>query len=438
MQEQAERGQVKQIEVLLVEDDPNHAQMVCTVLGRAKGAMAVLRGLISVTPVDRLAAALELLARRQFDAVLLDLQLPDSQGIETLVKLRRASESVPVVVLTRFDDDGLALAAIRRGAQDYAAKDWLDGRLLRRTIRHAIERKRAEGELLRHTREVEAARTQIERQATELKARADQLDRINRELDEFAYIASHDLKEPLRGISGYCDILLESYHDKLDDQGRRRLAMLVDLCNRLETLIGDLLTYCRVGGARPARTGIDLAAVAAEAIDTLRPVIDRRRASVEVADRLPLVTGDATLIGMVLSNLISNSLKFNERPRPRIRIGCLPTDPPTLYVRDDGIGIEAKHHEAIFSIFRRLHGRKKYEGTGAGLTIVRKIVQSHGGRIRVESAPGAGATFYFTLAAPRQRPSAEVPPAAVQPEAKPADEPTLAAPHWVEQVCGMK
>jgi light-regulated signal transduction histidine kinase (bacteriophytochrome) len=126
---------------------------------------------------------------------------------------------------------------------------------------------------------------------------------------------------------------------------------------------------------------------------------------VRVLGRLPKVTGDATLIGMALTNLISNGLKFNRRAHPQVEIGCLratggasATQPPTFYVRDDGIGIEPRHHEAIFTIFRRLHSRKQYEGTGAGLTIVRKIVQAHGGRIWVESAAGAGSTFFFTLA----------------------------------------
>jgi len=152
------------------------------------------------------------------------------------------------------------------------------------------------------------------------------------------------------------------------------LNKLGDLCKRLETLVGDLLTYCRVGGIRPAQTGIDLSAVVHEVLETLLPVIERRRAAVRVADRLPTVTGDATLIGMVLSNLITNALKFNDNAEPSVEIGCMPTDPPTIYVRDDGIGIDAKHYEEIFTIFRRLHGRKEYEGSGAGLTIVRKML----------------------------------------------------------------
>jgi signal transduction histidine kinase len=381
---------VSEIKVLLIEDDSVDARMVKNLLSEARGAMEVRRGLFTVTWVDCLAPALELLAREHFGLVLLDLQLPDSDGLRTLAEVRAAAPNIPIVVLTGFDDDGLALQAIHQGAQDYLPKNDLDARLLVRTLRYAIERSRSEA----------------------------QVDRVHRELDDFAYIASHDLKEPLRGISAYCEILLEDYHDKLDENGRQRLLKLVDLCQRLENLISDLLTYCRVGGVRPATTGIDLGEVVDEMLETLGPAIDRRRATVDVASRLPVVTGDPTLIGIVLSNLVANGLKFNQSPQPRVEIGCLPTQPPTFYVRDNGIGIPQEHHEAIFTIFRRLHGRSQYEGTGVGLTIVRKIVQSHGGRIWLESGPGAGATFFFTLAPDEEKPA----------EAGPK------APHWAERV----
>jgi len=381
--------QVSEIKVLLIEDDSVDARMVKNLLSEARGAMEVRRGLFTVTWVDCLAPALERLAGEHFGVVLLDLQLPDSDGLQTLAEVRAAAPNLPIVVLTGFDDDGLALQAIHQGAQDYLPKNDLDGRLLVRTLRYAIERSRSEA----------------------------QVDRVHRELDDFAYIASHDLKEPLRGISAYCEILLEDYHERLDETGRQRLLKLVDLCQRLENLITDLLTYCRVGGVRPATTGIDLGEVVDEVLETLGPAVDRRQALVQVASRLPVVTGDPTLIGIVLSNLVANGLKFNQSPQPRVEIGCLPTQPPTIYVRDNGIGIPREHHETIFTIFRRLHGRSQYEGTGVGLTIVRKIVQSHGGRIWLESEPGAGTTFYFTLGPEEEKPSAAGPK----------------APHWAER-----
>ena len=386
--------------------------MVRRTLCPASGAVAVREGEFAVVWAPKLADALERLDRDEFAVVLLNLNLPDSQGLETLDALGTVARNVPIVVLTPFDDDRLALAAIGRGAQDHVAKNDLDGRLLRRTIRHAIERKRAETVTLQNVR------AGIEQQALALQHRADQLDRVNRELDDFTYIASHDLKEPLRGIAAYCQILLQDYHDKIDTDGQHRLRTLVELCNRLERLITDLLTYCRVGGTRPAETRIDLRTVAADVLDTLEPAIEQRNAAVHIVDPLPKVIGDATLIGTVFSNLVSNGLKFNDDPQPTVQIGCLPTEPPTLYVRDNGIGIPEKHHKAIFAAFRRLHGRQDYEGSGVGLTIAKKIVESHGGRIWVESQPGAGTTFYFTLPTADEKPPAKLP-------ARP--------PHWIKR-----
>ena len=404
------------IRVLLIESSRADARLVTRAISHARGAMEVRGGLFVVTRADSLDEAIDLLARNDYDVALLDAQLPESP----LAQLQSVSPEIPVVVMTRYDDEGLALEAIQHGAQDYVAKDELDGRLLRRAIRHAVQRKRSEAELLRHARRAAASQLQIECQAAELKSRAEQLDRITRELDDFAYITSHDLKEPLRGIAAYCEILLEDYAEQLDDTGQHRLKTLVRLCNRLENLINDLLTYCRVGGVQPAETNIDLEAIVTDIIQTLHPAIDRRNAQVSVQRPLPPVNGDPTLIAMALRNLIANGLKFNDSPNPHVQLGSLATEPPTLYIRDNGIGIDRKHHEEIFTIFRRLHGSKQYEGSGAGLTIVRKIVDAHGGRIWIESTPGQGSTFFLTLA----------PAAGGQIPEQVAWATPLAAPHW--------
>ncbi|MCX7426344.1 MAG: ATP-binding protein [Planctomycetia bacterium] len=403
------RTGIDEIEVLLVVDDPRNSRRV------RRALVEVRAGVFRITRVNRLQRALELLAAGgSFGVVLLDLPSADTQRLDAVARIRATAADVPIVVLAGTDDDMLALAAFQRGAQDWLAKDDLDGRLLERTLRRAAQRKRVEVALRREIREVEAARSRIEQQAVELRARAEQVDAVNRDLDDFTYMASHDLKEPLRGISGYCEILLEDYRDRLDPDGVRRLEALTGMCDRLAKQIENLLAYYRVGRTHDVDTDVDLEEVAAEQLDTLGATIDQRRASVEIAGRLPAAKGDPTLFGMVLANLISNSLKYNESKPPRVQLGAVAGEPCTIYVRDNGIGIDPKYHDAIFTIFRRLHGRKQYEGTGAGLTIVRKIVQSYGGRIWLESEPGQGSTFYFTL-----------PPATKRVPSGPN------APHWI-------
>jgi two-component system, chemotaxis family, sensor kinase Cph1 len=242
-------------------------------------------------------------------------------------------------------------------------------------------------------------------------------DHVRRDLDELTSIVSHDLKEPLRGVGIYCELLLEDYAEKLEEEGARRLHAIHRICHRLETMIDNLLAYYRLSSVPRAQSEVDLNAVAEQAIDTLWPMIERRRALVRVAGRLPPAAVDPTLLGTVLGNLIGNALKFNDSPRPSVEIGVTGRHPPTLYVRDNGIGVPREHHETIFALFSRLHSRKKYDGTGLGLAIVRRIVESYGGRVWLESEPGQGSTFYFSLA-----------PAFAPPETSPLAGP----PHWVQ------
>jgi light-regulated signal transduction histidine kinase (bacteriophytochrome) len=247
-------------------------------------------------------------------------------------------------------------------------------------------------------RRLETSERKLRELVTTLETRAGDLARVNQELDDFTYVASHDLKEPLRGISAYCGILLEDYQDKIDDNGRRMMQTLQTLCERLNHLIDDLLTYCRAGRT-PEAVDLDVDDVLDGVLVTLGPAIDARGGLVRRLGRLPRVRGDERLLGMVLQNLIANGLKFNESRPPMVEVGTVEGELPTIFVRDNGIGIEERHHEAIFAIFRRLHARNKYEGTGAGLSIARKIVEQHGGRMWVESQPGEGSTFFLTLPA---------------------------------------
>jgi PAS domain S-box-containing protein len=237
--------------------------------------------------------------------------------------------------------------------------------------------------------------------AQELSDKNAELARSNQDLDDFAYIASHDLKEPLRGIHNYATFLIEDYAAKLDDDGRAKLMTLARLATRMESLIDSLLQFSRVGRVELSTGDTDLGELVRATLESLQITLTQQRVEVRVAERMPTIRCDRVRVGEVFHNLIANAVKYNDKPDKRVEVGWRggAGGPPVLYVRDNGIGIADKHREAIFRMFKRLHGRDKYGGgTGVGLTIVKKLIERHGGRIWVESTPGEGTTFYFTLA----------------------------------------
>ncbi len=239
------------------------------------------------------------------------------------------------------------------------------------------------------------------RRAEQLVRLNAELDERNRQLDSFAYVASHDLKEPLRGISNYSNFLLEDFADQLDDQGVNYLRTMMRLTERMETLLDSLLYYSRLSRGEIHSRRVDLNAAIQDAQEMLIARIQESGAQIVIPRPLPEVYGDADRLGEVFSNLISNAIKYTDQPPAEIEIGWQAgeLDSPTVfYVRDNGIGIALEHQQLIFQIFKRLHGREDYGGgVGAGLTIVRKIIERHGGRIWVDSRPGHGTTFSFTL-----------------------------------------
>jgi PAS domain S-box-containing protein len=245
-------------------------------------------------------------------------------------------------------------------------------------------------------------------QADELAKINLELERSNIELDSFAYVASHDLKEPLRGIHNYSNFLIEDYTDVLDADGVSKLNTLVRLTQRMEDLINSLLHYSRLGRTELSRQPTDLNYIVQQAIDTLKVSQPQSTIEFRIPRTLPRILCDRTQISELFTNLFTNAIKYNDKLAKWVEIGFVesatqkPQEPIfyTFYVRDNGIGIAQQHLERVFQIFKRLHGRDEYGGgTGAGLTIVQKIVQRHGGEIWVESILGEGSTFYFTLAA---------------------------------------
>jgi signal transduction histidine kinase len=230
-----------------------------------------------------------------------------------------------------------------------------------------------------------------------LALKTTQLERAAGELQQFAYVASHDLREPLRTIGGFCTLLDQHYRGRLDEQADRWIGFIVEGVHRMQALIDDLLAYSRVDSRAKPREPTDLNAVASHVVRSLRSSIEASGAEV-THDELPTLSVEPTQMAQLLENLVGNAIKYRKPEPPRIHISAKCSGQEWVFsVRDNGIGIRQEFHERIFEVFRRLHRQDEYWGTGIGLAICRKIVQRHGGRIWVESELDVGSTFYFTI-----------------------------------------
>lgn len=239
----------------------------------------------------------------------------------------------------------------------------------------------------------------ITERTEQLEDQAKELARSNAELAQFAYIASHDLQEPLRMISTYLQLIDHRYRGQLDSDADEFIAYAVDGAVRMQQLIRDLLAYSRVGTRGQTFTNIDMQQLTTQVLDDLQVMIQDRNATVTVGV-LPQITGDATQLGQLLQNLLSNALKFCDTSAPLVEISATYESGNREWIfaiHDNGIGIDAEYFERIFLIFQRLHTRSEYPGTGIGLAICKKIVERHSGRIWVESHAGKGTTFYFAI-----------------------------------------
>jgi signal transduction histidine kinase len=243
-----------------------------------------------------------------------------------------------------------------------------------------------------------------ERRRAEIKMAqyAAELTRSNSDLEQFAYVASHDLQEPLRMVASFTQLLAKRYQGRLDKDADEFIGFAVDGANRMQQLINDLLVYSRVGtrGKPPAPT--DLGEVLGHAEANLHEIIKESGAAVTHGP-LPIVNGDRVQLTQLFQNLLANAIKFRGQGPPRIHVSAQAQEGDWLLaVQDNGIGIAPEQRERIFAIFQRLHHRSEYPGTGIGLAISKKIVERHGGRIWVESSPGLGATFYFNIPGARR------------------------------------
>ncbi len=314
------------------------------------------------------------------DVIVLDVVLPDADGMDLCRQWHKDPRlaDIPVLLISgeRLADEDRA-AGLRSGALGYLLKPFSDIELLAQV--HLLD--------------------QLGRTHQKLKRRNAELEASNRELEQFAYVVSHDLKEPLRTISGYCDLLGRRYGDQLDEKAGGYVKLAVRGALRMQRLIDDLLAYSHVGKTNRPMEDVDLAEVLAEVMAGLEAAVEEGQATVEVGD-LPTVRGNRLMLTQLFQNLLGNAIKFRGESPPVVRIVASQTNGRwQIWVADNGIGIESRHFDRIFGVFQRLHQKEEYSGTGIGLAICRKIVDYHGGRIWPESEPGKGTTFHIELPA---------------------------------------
>ncbi len=263
------------------------------------------------------------------------------------------------------------------------------------TLREANERLRLE------IKERESAEMEVRRLneglEEQVRQRTRELERSNQELERFAYVASHDLQEPLRTIRSFTELMEKRSGASLDEKTRTYMDFILDGARNMSLLIDDLLAYSRVGRAVEGRAVVDLGDTLEKCKNSLRAAIEASGAVIS-SDRLPRVQGDPTLVRMLLQNLLSNAIKYRRQVPISIHVGASQVDGVwEVAVSDNGIGIESQHYDRIFELFERLHGRDKYDGSGMGLAICKKIADIHGSKIAVSSRMGEGSTFSFRL-----------------------------------------
>jgi two-component system, sensor histidine kinase and response regulator len=373
----------QQASILIVDDEAAHLKALCDTLS--------IEG-YATTGTPSAHTALDMLRAQPFDVLLTDLMMPEMNGIALLNAARELAPDIACIVMTGHGTIDSAVEAMKGGAIDYVLKP-IKLSALMQVIARGLQIRRLHRVIDQRTRELEQA---------------------NKDLEAFSYSISHDLRAPLRVVDAFCQMFLEDYGATIPAEGRRMLDRARAGSQRMSQLIDDLLAFARFG-SRPLTTGVvemrSLAVRVAAAVRGPVQAADPAHAhdvTVEIKE-LPDCIGDGSLLEQVFTNLLSNACKFTRgRPQPRVEVSAISDGTSNIYVvRDNGVGFDTNYAQKLFGVFQRLHSAAEFEGTGIGLSIVKRIVQRHGGRVWAESTPGEGAAFYFSLPAadPQARPT---------------------------------
>jgi signal transduction histidine kinase len=361
------------LKVLLVEDNQTDGELVLHELRR--GGFDVEGEVVDSADTFR-----QRLKERTPDLVLADYNLGQWRGMEALEIMRSEGLDIPLILVSGTLGDVTAVECIKQGATDYVLKDSLAR--LPESVRRALqETKTRQGMRLAHE---------------ELARKAEELARSNAELEQFAYVASHDLQEPLRMVANYTQLLAERYRGKLDDQADKFIHYAVDGAARMQTLIQDLMAFSRAVRQESGVTSTDCNEVVKQALGNLQKAVQESGAIVTF-DELPIVMANIGQLRQIFQNLIGNAIKFRRTEPPLIHIGKGRKGSEWVFsVADNGIGIVSENREIIFAVFRRLHTQTEYPGNGIGLAICKRIVEQAGGKIWVEPQAAPGTTVKFT------------------------------------------
>jgi signal transduction histidine kinase len=387
------------IEILLVEDDLDDVRLIQEMLSET-GAVP-----FSLAIAHSLAAGLARLRDGGINVLLLDLGLPDSSGVSAFTSLHAQSPTLPIIVLTGFGDQSLALKMVQQGAQDYLVKGQVDSKLIWRTIRYAMERQRGGRELVLSEARVRQLNESLERRIADRTA---ELAAANRELETFTYSISHDLRAPLRQIDSFSRILGEYAGPDLDSKSQHYLRRIQEGTQHMGRMVDDLLNLARVGRQEVHTRTTPLDTIVDGALSELRADWGNRIIQWTIGG-LPTLECDPGLMKIVFINLLSNAIKYTgRRELAIIEVACTGGNGrSTVFIRDNGVGFDMKYADKLFGVFQRLHRSDQFEGTGVGLATVQRIIHKHGGEIWAEAEPNQGATFFFTLAQRGHRPAAE-------------------------------